>query len=465
MKYLLKRWGIQMKNETRGWKSVFRFTLVQTLKSKAYIVSLVLFLVLSLASIPILSLFSEKTDGKNPIEKVYVFNETPLQDLNLSKVSENEPESHIIFETTNEEYDSVLARIEEKEKTSVTLKISTDGSTYHLDFVKSSSNVVKNSNIQALADVVEKYFEDYKIDVLDMTPQQNSMVNAKVETNITKTDAAGNEVIREDTSISNNEYWFVYVILFIVLMVNSMSSSQIATSIASDKSSKVVEYLLTSIRPLAIIIGKVLAVLITVLLQIVSVMVCMLISTLFTSRYLTYDVTGMVSKFVPANILGNLNFINIIGSMVVIVLGFIFYATMAGLCGATVSRMEEVGEGLKLFTFANLIGAYIGMGAAGSLTAAGDNAFVTFALIFPLSSPFLVPGAILVGKVSILIIILSVVLQVICIVLLFLFVARVYETLILHNGSRIGIKELVRISKRNSGSVSLKVPKGGAHDE
>jgi len=87
------------------------------------------------------------------------------------------------------------------------------------------------------------------------------------------------------------------------------------------------------------------------------------------------------------------------------------------------------------------------MGAAGVLMASGTNGFVTFALLFPLSSPFLLPGAMFVGKVSVGLSILSIVFLVIFMILLFKFVAKVYETLILHNGSRIGLKELVKISK------------------
>jgi ABC-2 type transport system permease protein len=468
MKSLWKRWGIQMKNETRGWKNVFLFTLVQTLKSKAYLVSLIMFLVFSLASVPVMSLISGKagqTNQKNPIKKVYVVNETKLKDMDFSKAMKASTVRHIAFEPTKESYDVILKRIDEKEKTSVVLKITSQESAYHLDFVKSSSNAVSKKNVQALADMVKKYFEHYKVAVLEMTPQQNEMINAWVNTKIVKTDLVGNEVVKKDTSISSNEYWLVYAILFIVLMVNSMSSSQIATAIISDKASKVVEYLLTSVRPLAIIVGKILAVLITVLIQIISIMLCMLISTIFTSKFLTNDVTNLLRGFISAKTLGNINVMNILCSLLVIALGFIFYATLAGLCGATVSRMEEAGEGLKLFTFANLIGAYVGMGAASALMAAGDNAFVTFALLFPLSSPFLVPGAILIGKTNALLLILAVALQVICIVLLFLFVARVYETLILHNGSKIGIKELIQISKRNSGSVLRKASKGGVRNE
>jgi ABC-2 type transport system permease protein len=109
--------------------------------------------------------------------------------------------------------------------------------------------------------------------------------------------------------------------------------------------------------------------------------------------------------------------------------------------------MEEVSEGLTLFSIINLVGAYVGIGAAGVLMGAGDNPFVTFAFLFPLSSPFVLPGAILIGKAGIAIATLAIIIQILFIILLFLFVAKVYETLILYNGQRLKIKDLVKISK------------------
>jgi ABC-2 type transport system permease protein len=68
-------------------------------------------------------------------------------------------------------------------------------------------------------------------------------------------------------------------------------------------------------------------------------------------------------------------------------------------------------------------------------------------MLFPLSSPFLLPGSILVGKVGAPLIAASILLLAVSIFLLFQFVAKVFETLILHNGNKIKIKELIKISK------------------
>jgi len=163
---------------------------------------------------------------------------------------------------------------------------------------------------------------------------------------------------------------------------------------------------------------------------------------------------SVLSKYLPKDIFQNLNIINLLFCLILFILGMIFYATLAGLAGATVSKIEELQEGLMLFTFTNLIGVYIGLGAASVLMSKGINGYVIFSFLFPLSSPFLLPGAILIGKTSILIAAAAIVMQVLFIVLLFKFVAKVYETLILHNGSKIKIKQLIKLSKSVKGGYT-----------
>ena len=99
-------------------------------------------------------------------------------------------------------------------------------------------------------------------------------------------------------------------------------------------------------------------------------------------------------------------------------------------------------------TFTSLIGFYIGMGASTTLMTAGDNAFVTFALIFPISSAFLLPASLLIGKANVVIAVIAIAVLILSIVLMFLFVAKVYETLILHNGARIKMKEVIAMARQ-----------------
>jgi ABC-2 type transport system permease protein len=461
MKYSLKRQGITMKKSNlTGWQEVFSFTLVQTLKSKTFLVSYAILLALVLISMPLITLLTnsgkEDPNAPSPIEMVYVENKTTLPNMDFSQLTQQEAFQNVTFTALEEDYTSVEDRIDSEEDTSVLLSISEDASSYSLAFVKSGSGPVDDKSLNQLGNAVQEQFEAFRIQTLGISNEQITMLQAPVTTAVALTDTQGNVIEKEDSSISFNEYWLMYGVLFVVLMVNTMGATQIATSIVTEKSTRVVEYLLTSIKPLALMVGKILATLIAVLIQMISMVIMVFVSNLISGTLSAGNESTLMSEYLPKNIFENINVFNIILCFLLVILAFIFYATLAGLAGATVSKMEELNEGLTLFTFTNIIGAYIAIGALGTLMGSGLNAFVTFALLFPLSSPFILPGAIIIGKVSAPIIAAAIALQIVFILLLFKFVAAVYETLILHNGNTIKIKELMKISKlvRKGGNVN-----------
>lgn len=438
------------KDSLRGWKDVFTFTVTQTVKSKSYRVSLIIMLVMILVSMPLMNtfLFSETQTGpeKSAVEKVYFYNMTMYRDLDMASEL-TEGYSHIVFENANESMDAVQTRICEEEPAAVILYLAEDEAYCYIQFLRAPEGDVTMLELQQLGQFVENAYTKAKIATLGVTDAQMEFLKTSVvaSSSVVDTESA---VILEDTSISDSEYWFVYGVLFVVLMVSVMASSQVATSIVQEKSSRVIEYLLTSIRPLALIVGKVLAMLVTVMLQLVILLLGGFVSTKIGAA-VSGTGTNAITQFLTPEILANLNIGNIILGLLTAGAGLILYATLAGLCGATASRLEEASDSLMLFTVTALIGAYIGMGAAGSLMGIGDNAFVTFALIFPLSSAFLLPGALLVGKADVWIAIIAIVVLLISVVLMFLFVAKVYESLILHTGSRIKMKEVFAMVKKN----------------
>jgi ABC-2 type transport system permease protein len=440
-----------MKHNLTGWKDVYSFTFRQTLKNKAFIISYVILLVICLASMPVIKLIT--TDGNqdknetNPIQKVYVVNKTAL-DIDFNALNEASMR-HIAFDNTTEDEKTVSERIDKDEQDAIIFQISDEAGIYQFKFVKASEGPIHNNHITPLSNNLIEQFHTYLIESMQITDEQLDLIQANIKTSVTLENTNGIEIPKEDTSITVSAYWFIYGLLFIVLMINIFASTQIATSIVTEKSTRVVEYLLTSIKPLAIMVGKILAMLTAVLLQMISMALVLFLSNKVTNSLFENQEKSLIEQYIPTTIFDQLNLLNIILCILTIILGLIFYSTLAGLTGATVSKIEELNEGMVIFTFTNLIGVYIGIAAAGVLMGAGVNGFVIFTFLFPLSSPFILPGAILVGRANALLIGGAILLQILFIVLLFRFTARVYETLILHNGNKIKVKDLIKISKIN----------------
>ena len=440
-----------MKKDTvRGWKDVFAFTLTQTLKSKTYLVSLVIMIVSAMISMPLMNIFlkGNVVEGpeKSAVEKVYFFNMTLCRTLDFESEF---PESyqHIVFEDASGDMTALENKIQE-EQNAVILILTEDEHYCYIQFVRSPDGDVTTYELQLLGQYIQNAYTKAKVELLGLTEEQMKFFETSVvsASGIVNTESA---LEITDTSITQLEYWFIYGMMFVVLMICTLASAQVASSIVQEKSSKVIEYLLTSVRPLAIIVGKVFAMLVVVMIQMIALVLAGFVSTKI-GTLLTGDNTNIITQYMTPEMLESLNFGNIVFGLITAGAGMVLYATLAGLCGATASRMEESGESLTLLTMTSLAGFYIGFGAASSLMAAGDNAFVTFALIFPVSSAFLLPAALLVGKAETWTALVAIAVLLLSIVLMFKFVSRVYEGLILHNGTRLKMKDVFAMAKNTS---------------
>lgn len=437
------------KDSIRGWRDVFRFTLIQMVKSKAYLVTMAIMVIMAMVSMPIMNLVMADgiADGseQSAIEKLYLYNMTPYRKLDLQSELSKAYE-HIVIEETNESMEQLQERILGEETNAIALILMEDEQYCYIQFLRSPDGDVTTYELSLLGESVQNAYTKAKVQTLGLTKEEMTFFEISViaSSSIVDTEDA---IVLEDTSISDVEYWFVYGMMFAVLMVCVMGSSQVAGSIVQEKSSRIVEYLLTSIRPLALIVGKVLAMLTAVLAQ----MIVLILSAFISSKIgetISGTGTNIITQYMTPEMLSSLNFGNIVLGLIVAGFGMILYATLAGLCGATASRMEDASESQMLLTFTSLIGFYIGMGASTTLMTSGDNAFVTFALIFPISSAFLLPAALLIGKANVITAVIAIIVLLISIVLMFQFVAKVYEALILHNGSRIKMKEVIAMARQ-----------------
>jgi ABC-2 type transport system permease protein len=148
-----------------------------------------------------------------------------------------------------------------------------------------------------------------------------------------------------------------------------------------------------------------------------------------------------------------LSVINVVSSVFVFILGFIVYGLLAGVSGAMVSKIEEMAEGMKLFSFAMIIGAYIVIAYMSTAMTGNDWGVVTnFVYLFPLCSPFIVPASLFLGKMSVGLGLLSVGILLVTMVLLLYFVSGIYEYLIYYSGAPLKLKELIKLFRKKGGA-------------
>jgi ABC-2 type transport system permease protein len=133
-----------------------------------------------------------------------------------------------------------------------------------------------------------------------------------------------------------------------------------------------------------------------------------------------------------------------------LLLGFLFYGFLAGLAGATVSKVEELAEGMKLFSFVVVLGVYLVLGLL-MVAATGNEPEIYSMLVYylPFSSVFIVPAYVIIGKITVQTALISMAILLASGILLAFFVTKVFEHVLYHNGSVMKLKEILAVFKNS----------------
>lgn len=453
------------KSDYIGWQEVFRFSLVQGMKQKAYYGFLIFMSVVTILSMPVMSLIQsmdKEEEYVSEVTKLTVYDETGLGIAYSEALADVAYADVQIVEDSAQTFEDHVDALEESEDSTELLVrvVYKESGYFDLTFVKAVNADLKESDCETLADAFVAFFDEARIEAIQVTKEQMAFLNQSVSTKVEMLTSTG-EVVpdkEESEGISLEEYMVLLMGIMVVTMIISLSGSSIATSIVTEKSTRVVEYLMINVRPMALIVGKILASLLMVLIQFVVMGVCYSISamlnlvlfgeaTLQDTLQNTMQGAEMNSSAL-LQMVSQISLIDVIVAIVIILCGVLFYSILAGLAGASVSKMEEVAEGMKLFQMTMVIGAYLGIGLCIVLMMGGDNqVFTIVCSLIPISAPFVVPACLLIGKVSLGIAFLSLVLLLVLTALLFSFTAKVYESMIFYNGSVMKLKDILQIAK------------------
>jgi ABC-2 type transport system permease protein len=200
----------------------------------------------------------------------------------------------------------------------------------------------------------------------------------------------------------------------------------VAQGVVEEKSSRVVELLLATIRPWQLLAGKVLG---TGLLGFIQIAVPAVLGV----------ATGLITGKLNLSLSSSLGTVG--WALLWYVVGFAMYAMVFAALGATVSRQEDV-QGLTFPAVAPLILAWV-IGISVVPTNPG-NALVTWLSMVPPCAPVLMPMRIAMGAAPVWQILVSLVLSIAFAFVLLRFAGRVYRNSVLRSGSRVPLREALK---------------------
>ncbi len=227
------------------------------------------------------------------------------------------------------------------------------------------------------------------------------------------------------------------VILMLMFFAIYYYGYGVSMSIATEKTSRVMETLIVSAKPSRILIGKCLAMGTLGLLQIVGVMAFAAIcyKLLVPADYLIMGMPLSLSSF---------TWTRAIIIIAYFILGYFLYAVMNAVCGAAVSKIEDINSAMMPVMLISLISFYIGYFTA--LSASGSESLLQkVAIYIPFCSPFIVPFKILNGDVPTTDILISLGLLAIAIVIIAAISIKIYTRSVLHYGNRLKLKDMLKL--------------------
>lgn len=239
----------------------------------------------------------------------------------------------------------------------------------------------------------------------------------------------------QDESAPAINYVIVYVLLMLFFLSIMLTGNMIAAEVTAEKSSRIMEILITSASPLSQMFGKVLGVFLVGLLQIA------IIAASIAANLLLPHNSSILTDFDLD--LSQLNAGILVYGLILYILGFFLYALMYAAVGSIVSRTEELGQASMPVMMLGFVNYYIPTFSV----SAPDTLLVKIASYVPFTSPLSMLLRIGVGDVAVWEIAVSLVILLVTIFLLGWLAAKIYRTGVLMYGKRPSIKEIRKAMK------------------
>lgn len=244
--------------------------------------------------------------------------------------------------------------------------------------------------------------------------------------------------IKELNENTGNENFLIAMISsYILFFAIYFFGFSVATSVSSEKTSRVMETLVTSTTPTKIVIGKTIAMGLVGLGQLVGLI---LVAVISYNIFIPSDF-DLISQMLSGL---NLNVVDILVCLVYFILGYTVYAFLSAVTGATVSKAEDVQAASGPISFLAVISFFLSYFTSTIPNSVGSK----FASIFPFSSAFSMPGRILAGASNAGEIAISIIVLSITVVILAAISIKVYSAATLHYGDRLKFKDLFKMYKQ-----------------
>ena len=394
------------------------------IKRKSFIIGTIIILVLIVIGFNVPNIIKAIKGNDEEIwnDKILIIDsqnifEGALQNLNAEELGYN-------LEITNKELS--INEIKEKinnEEIDYCLNLNKKDNTLKIDYILKSKGTFESEPSQ-LIDMFTDLYTNIQISKLGLTQEQVNSLYLGVEMNTVET---------EENSASGNVFAIMLLSLVLFYAIY-FCAYQVSSSITTEKTSKIMETLVTSTTPKIIVLGKTIGIGIVGLIQVATIIIVSIISAnVFLEE-------GMLDTVLD---MSNITPVLAILILVYFILGYSLYALLYALTGSTVSKPEDINSANGPVAILAVIGFYLAYFSMMNPTS-DINIFVS---MFPLSASFSMPFRIMMGTATTAQVIGSIAILVLSIIIIAKISIKIYSSAILNYGTKLSIKDMLNIYK------------------
>lgn len=397
--------------------TVMKFTIKDMIRRKSFIIStliILLFIVIGFNIPNIINNFETDDNSKLAIvdkENIFENNLEVLKDLNLNYE----------IEISNDNEDEIKTKIE-NQKIDSAIIIDTVQDKININYIVEDASFLYDVP-EDIVNALTTLYKNIQISKMNLSAEQIALLNPNFNINITQ--------IKEDGQGNSFVMMLMSIVLFYAIY---FCAFQVSSSITTEKTSKIIETLVTSTSPQNIVLGKTIGIGLVGLIQLI-----ILISTAFITAKFCLDPELLNAILDMSNITWYLGIIII----VYFILGYFAFALLYALTGSTVSKPEDVQSANGPVAILAVASFYLSYFTMMNPSSNLNN----FASMFPLSSPFCMPFRIMLGLARPIDVLISILILIFTILIIAKVAIRIYSNAILNYGSKLSVKELINIYK------------------
>ncbi|MGN1301791.1 MAG: ABC transporter permease [Clostridia bacterium] len=401
--------------------TVMKFTIKEMVKRKSFIISTLIILLLIVVGFNIPNLM-KKLNGESTGDKLLIVDNENVFEGNLELLKQMDLGYEFEITNQNLKFDDIKQKIENGEIAEAIVIEKQEGNV-KIRYIVESTTMMREVP-EGLINTFNSLYTSMQIGKLGLTEAELQSIIPNFEFTLEQTDdeeASGNILVMMMMSIV-----LFYAIYF--------CAYQVSSSITTEKTSKIMETLVTSTSPRTIVLGKTIGIGIVGLLQMIVIVGTALISA---KAFLDPELLNSVLDM--SNITPYLGIITII----YFILGYFTYALIYALTGSTVSKPEDIQSANQPVAILAIVGFYLSYFTMMNPT----SELNLFASLLPISSPFCMPFRIMMGLSNGTDVAISIAILIVTILVIAKVAIKIYSNAILNYGTKMSFKDIVNMYK------------------